>query len=150
SARLCGGVGSGGEGPRCVPSPPRRPAPPPPRPPPPLGTVLVALLRAAIPQDPVALRRALRALHPVIDDVRPIPPARVRLAADLAPRRRVPLQIAPEPSVLRPRPRQHPQESSLATRYVAGGVARAELAVGHIQEVGMADPLAQEVPRVNV
>src|SRR6266436_604650 len=37
----------------------------------PLGTVLLTLLRTAIPQDPVTLRCPLRALYPVIDDVRP-------------------------------------------------------------------------------
>ena len=71
-----------------------------------------------------------------------LPPARVRLAADLAPRQSVLLQIAPEPGVLRPRPRQHRQESALTTRYMAQVVACAELAVGHVQEVGMADQLA--------
>src|SRR5262245_4905907 len=76
----------------------------------PLGAVLVALRRAAVPQAPVALGRTLRALHPVIDDVRAVPPARVRLAADLAPRRRVALQGVPEPTVFGPRPRQHRQE----------------------------------------
>src|SRR5262245_58824458 len=54
----------------------------------PLGAVLVALLRAAVPQNPVALGRALGALHPVIDGIRPVPPARVRLVAGLAALRR--------------------------------------------------------------
>src|SRR5438477_574808 len=51
-----------------------------PRPPQPLGAglaVLFLLLRAAIPQDTIALRAPLRALEPVIDHVGALPPPRV-------------------------------------------------------------------------
>src|SRR5271166_1310526 len=67
----------------------------------PLGTVLVTLLRATVPQDPVALRRPLRGFDPVVDDVRPGLPPRVRLTADLTPGRRPFVQVAPEPTGLR-------------------------------------------------
>src|SRR5262249_58636824 len=116
----------------------------------PLGAVLVALLRAAIPQDPVALGRTLRALHPVIDDVRPSLPARVRLAENLTPGWHLFLQVAPEPAILRARLWQDRQESPAAARDVAHVVARAELAVGHVQEVGVAGQLTQEVPGLDV
>src|SRR5262249_30454061 len=116
----------------------------------PLGTVLVTLLRAAIPQDPVALRRPLRGLDPVVDHVRPGLPARVRLTVAFTPGRSVLLQVAPEPTIPRACPGENRQKSPAATRNVAHVVARAELAVGHVQEVGVAGHLAQEVPGFDV
>src|SRR2546423_727080 len=76
-----------------------------PRPPQPLGAglaVLFLLLRAAIPQDTIALRAALRALEPVIDHIGALPPPRVGLAMHLAPAQRVAEQVVAEPSVFRP------------------------------------------------
>src|SRR5262249_11151064 len=106
----------------------------------------VPLLGTAVPQDPVALHRPLRGLHSVVDDVRPGPPARVRLTVDFTPGRRLVLEIAPEPTVLGARPGQYREKPSSAARNMAHVVTRAELAVGHVEEVSMASHLAQEVP----
>src|SRR5262249_48982063 len=92
----------------------------------------------------------LRGLDAVVDDVRRGLPARVRLPADLTPGRRLFSQVAPEPTLLRARPGQYRQKSPPAARNMAHVVPCAELAVGYVQEVGVADHLAQEVPSLDV
>src|SRR5262249_44879966 len=55
--------------------------------------VLFLFWGAAIPQHPVAFRTASRSFHAVVDDIRPIPASRVRLAMHLRPGHGVRLQV---------------------------------------------------------
>src|SRR3954471_15586388 len=112
--------------------------------------VLLLLLRAAIPEQAVALGAAPRALHAVVDHVRPAPTARVGLAMYLTPLQGVCLQVVAEPTVLRTRTRHDAEEASLLAGDVSHVLACAEFAVGHVQEVAVTNDLPQERPGVLV
>jgi hypothetical protein len=116
----------------------------------PVLAVLLLLLGAAIPQEAVALRGELRRLHPVVNHVRAVLPPRVGLAVDLTPLQRVVLEVVAEEGVLGACPGHDGQETSLTVGNVAHVVPRAELAVGHVEEVGVAEDAAQEVPGVGM
>ena len=112
--------------------------------------MLLLLLRAAIPEQAVALAAAPRALHPVVDHVGAVTPAWVGFATHLAPPQGVGLQVVAEPPVLRTGARHHGEETPPVAGDVTHVLAGAELAVGHVQDVGVADDLPQERPRVRV
>jgi hypothetical protein len=112
--------------------------------------VVLLLLRAALPDQAVALDAALRALHSVVDHVRPILPAWVGLALDLVPLPGVGLQVVAEPAVLRARAWHHGQETPLPGSAVSQVLARAQFAISHMQEVAVADDLPQKGPGVLV
>src|SRR5450759_5960436 len=60
------------------------------------------------------------------------------------------LEIVPKPSVLAPRPRQDGDEPALLARQMREALARAELALGAVEEVRPAYDLAELIPRLHV
>ena len=65
---------------------------------------------------------------------------------DFLPRRLVVLQVAAKPAVFASGPWEDGDEPPAGLRQMREALARAELAVGDIEEVGPSDNLAQRVP----
>ena len=102
------------------------------------------------PNDAVALGRRQGGFHDAPDVLGPAAPAGIGPPHDLLPRRVMILEVVPEPPVLPSRPRQDGDEPTVLARQMREARARAEFAVGDVEEVGAADDLAERVPGVHV